>query len=151
MARIHSRRKGKSGSHRPYRQSQAKWVELNSNQIEELVIKQAKEGKSTAEIGTILRDQWAVPSVKLSTKKRISKILEEKQLASKLPEDLKNLLEKAINLRSHLSKNKKDLHNQRGLHLIEAKIKRLAKYYIREGKLPTDWKYTPERAKLLVG
>jgi small subunit ribosomal protein S15 len=89
--------------------------------------------------------------VKLSTKKSILEILEENQLAPKLPEDLKNLMEKAINLRSHLLANKKDLRNQRALHLVEAKIKRLARYYIREGKLSMDWKYTPERAKLLVG
>jgi small subunit ribosomal protein S15 len=151
MARIHSRKKGKSGSHKPYRQNQAQWVELNSNQIEELIIELAKEGRSTAEIGAILRDQWGIPSVKLSIKKKILKILEENQLAPKLPEALKNLMKRAINLRSHLSTNKKDLHNQRALHLVEAKIKRLAKYYIREGKLSADWKYTPERAKLLVG
>lgn len=151
MARMHSRRRGKSGSHKPYMESQPEWVEFDSNQVEERVVKLAKEGKATAEIGIILRDQYGIPSAKQSTKKKILEILEGNKLTPKIPEDLMNLLKKAMNLREHLSTNKKDLHNQRALRLIEAKVKRLAKYYVNEKKLPESWKYTPERAKLLVG
>jgi len=51
-------------------------------------------------------------------------------------------LKRAIQTKKHLEKNKKDIHSKRGLQLIEAKIRRLAKYYKREGVLPKKWSYT---------
>jgi len=33
---------------------------------------------------------------------------------------------------------------------LESKIRRLIKYYVKNKKLPADFKYEPERAKLLV-
>jgi small subunit ribosomal protein S15 len=42
------------------------------------------------------------------------------------------------------------MSSKRGMQLIESKIRRLAKYYKREGKLPEDWAYNLEQAKLLV-
>ncbi|HIE33746.1 MAG TPA: 30S ribosomal protein S15, partial [Candidatus Altiarchaeales archaeon] len=64
--------------------------------------------------------------------------------------DLENLIRKAVNLRKHLEQNKKDLHNRRALQLIESKIRRLTKYYKGAGKLPENWMYEPEKAKLMV-
>jgi len=63
---------------------------------------------------------------------------------------LLNLLKKAVKLREHLNKNKKDSTSKHGLELLESKIRRLSKYYVREKKLPADWKYDAERAKLIV-
>ncbi|MEM5833437.1 MAG: 30S ribosomal protein S15, partial [Candidatus Aenigmatarchaeota archaeon] len=57
---------------------------------------------------------------------------------------------RAVRLREHLSIHKKDKSSQRGLILIESKIRRLEKYYKRVGKLPKDWKYDPETAKIIV-
>jgi small subunit ribosomal protein S15 len=48
------------------------------------------------------------------------------------------------------SGNHKDLHNKRALELTEAKIRRLAKYYINEGKLESDWKYKRDQLRLMV-
>ena len=45
---------------------------------------------------------------------------------------------------------KKDMTAKRGLILTESKIRRLIKYYHNTGRLPLDWKYTREGAKLLV-
>jgi len=73
--------------------------------------------------------------------KKITKVLEEHNLLPEIPEDLSNLLDKRANLLKHLAEHKKDLHNRRRLQLIEAKIKRLVKYYKREGKLPEKWSY----------
>ena len=58
MARIHARRKGKSGSTRPIeRKKHPEWSSLNPREVESRVIELAKTGKSTGEIGLILRDQ----------------------------------------------------------------------------------------------
>ncbi|MEM5866491.1 MAG: 30S ribosomal protein S15, partial [Candidatus Aenigmatarchaeota archaeon] len=105
---------------------------------------------SSAEIGMILRDQYGIPDVKAITGKSISEIMKEKNVYPEIPEDLLNLLRRAVNLRAHLEKNKADKHSLRGLQNLESKIKRLGKYYVRKGILPKDWEYSPERAKLIV-
>ena len=150
MARIHARRKGKSGSKRPSRRIKPSWVWYTEKEVEELIIRLAKEGKSASEIGLILRDSYGIPSVKLVTGKSITYFLEKNGLAPKLPEDLGNLIRKALNLRKHLEQHKKDIHNRRGLQLIEAKIKRLIKYYKRVGKLDKDFHYDPEKVRTLI-
>ncbi len=148
MARMYARRRGKSGSKKPL--TKATWVEYSPEEVEQLVCKLAKEGYPPAKIGLILRDQYGIPSVRDITGKKILKILKEHALAPKIPEDLFNLLKRAVNLRKHLEIHKKDLHSRRGLEQIENKIRRLAEYYIRKGVLPKDWKYDPEKAKLWV-
>ncbi len=148
MARMYARKKGKSGSKKPL--TKATWVEYSAEEVEQLVLKLAKEDHSSAMIGIILRDQYGIPSVRDVTGKKVSKILSEHGLAPKIPEDLFNLLKRAVNLRKHLEVHRKDKHSRRGLELIESKIRRLAKYYIRKGKLPKDWKYDPEKAKIWV-
>jgi len=150
MGRIHARRKGKSGSRRPFRTEPPERVEMSKEEIIEKVIELYKEGHSQAIIGTILRDEYGVPDVKLITGKSIGKILEENDLAPKIPEDLMALMKKAVNINTHLSNHPKDLGNKRGLQLVEAKIRRLVKYYKRVGKLPKDWKYSLKEAELLV-
>ena len=62
--------------------------------------------------------------------------MKEKDLYPKFPEDLFNLFVKAVNLRDHLEKSKKDYTSKRGLQLLESKIRRLGKYYVKKGKLP---------------
>ncbi|MCK4335547.1 MAG: 30S ribosomal protein S15 [Candidatus Aenigmarchaeota archaeon] len=149
MARMYSRKKGKSGSKKPL-QKTAKWVDYKPEEVEDLVIKYAKQGFQSAKIGSILRDQYGVPSIKVVTKKTVTQTLKENDLYSKLPEDLFNLLKRVVELRVHLEKNKRDYQSYRGLELTESKVRRLAKYYIRKGLLPKGWKYDPEQAKLLI-
>jgi small subunit ribosomal protein S15 len=150
MARMHSRKRGKAGSKRPSTKTVPKWVRYKKDEVEKIVLKLAKEGYSTSQIGMILRDQFGIPLVKLITGKTISQILKEQKLYPQYPEDLFNLLKKAINLREHLERNKKDYTSKRGLELLESKIRRLGKYYIRRKILPPDWQYDAEKAKLLV-
>lgn len=150
MSRMHSTKKGKSGSTRPYRTAPPEWVEATPEDIEGQIVKMAKKGENPSMIGTILRDQQGVPSVKLITKKRVGQILEEKGVKAELPEDLTNLLKRIAELQRHRDANPKDMTAKRGWQLIEAKIKRLAKYYIREGRIPADWKFDINQAKFLV-
>jgi len=147
---MHARRKGKSSSTRPPRAKAPEWFSRSQEEVEDFIVKLAREGQPPSMIGTILRDQYGVPLVKLTTGKTITQILEERDLKSKLPEDLTNLIKKAINLRRHLEEHKKDLHSRRGLQLIESKIYRLSKYYRNTKVLPKDWKYDWRKAAVLI-
>ena len=150
MARMHTRRRGKSGSSKPFVTENPSWVPLTSEEIEEKVVELAGQEISTSVIGIRLRDEYAIPSVKLATGKNITEILTENEMSPERPEDLDNLMRKAINLAAHMQRNPKDLHNLRSMHLIEAKIRRLVGYYKQRGRLPTDFKYNIETARLLV-
>ena len=140
--------KGKSHSIRPVTKRPPTWCKYQPEEVEALVVKLAKEGHSPSKIGTILRDQHAVPLTKPITGKRILKILKENELAPSLPEDLANMLRKAENLTLHLEKNKADLYNKRALQLIEARIRKHSRYYKRVGILPSNWKYKSKRTSL---
>ncbi|MFH1247419.1 MAG: 30S ribosomal protein S15 [Candidatus Micrarchaeota archaeon] len=149
MARLHTRKRGKSRSKKPTSNVAPKWVDYSKEEIIGFVETLAKEGKAEAQIGLILRDQYGIPSVKLMTGKTISEILKEKNLSPKYPSDLVALLRKAVNLMEHLKTNRSDKSNRIKLALVESKIKRLVKYY-RGKKLPAKWKYDPETAALIV-
>lgn len=140
--------KGKSHSTRPVSKRPPSWCKYQPEEVEALVIKLAREGHPPSRIGTILRDQYAIPLVKPLTGKTITQILKEAGLAPSIPEDLGNLLKKAARLSAHLEKHRKDLHNKRALQLVEAKIHKLARYYKREGILPPNWKYEPKIASI---
>jgi len=150
MARIHSRKKGKSGSTRPPRLEKPVWVERSAEEVENLVIKLARRGFSKSMIGIILRDSYGIPLAKIVSGKKISKILEAQEIESALPEDLLNLVKKALNIRKHLEANHKDLEGKKGLQRTESKIFRLIKYYKNKGVLPIDFKYKPEEIRTLV-
>ncbi|MDI6723778.1 MAG: 30S ribosomal protein S15 [Methanobacterium sp.] len=126
------------------------WIEYSNEEIEEIILKLTKEGNSTSKIGIILRDQYGIPNVKLVTGKKITQILADHGQELKYPEDLMNLIRRAVNIRDHLEENPKDLHTRRGLRIIESKIRRLVRYYVREGVLPEGWRYDPRSAALLV-
>jgi small subunit ribosomal protein S15 len=147
---MHARRKGKAGSKKPLIRRKPEFLSYSKEEIEELILKLRKEGNSPSKIGLILRDSYGIPSVKDALGKKIGYFLKKNSLELEIPEDLENLIKKAINLREHLEKNKRDLHNKRGLQLIESKIHRLTRYYKKKGKLPQEWRYEPEKAKLMI-
>ena len=151
MARMHARRKGKSGSTRPIWRKTPEWVPYSTEEIENLVVEKAKEGLGSAQIGLILRDAYAVPSVKKICSKSITTIMKENNLGSKMPEDFLNLVRSAQNLRKHLeSGNKKDKSSRRGLQLMESKIRRLVKYYRKIKVFEQDFKYEPAKATIYL-
>lgn len=150
MARMYSRKKGKSGSKKPPIKILQKWVKYKKEEIEDLVIKLAKEKHSSTVIGTILRDQYGIPDVKTITGKSIVHIMQENKLYPEIPEDLMSLFRKVVFLRKHIEKNKADKSSVKGLERLESKIRRLIKFYSKEGKIPQDFRYDPEKIKLLV-
>jgi len=151
MARMHARTRGKSSSKKPLSTTPPSWMKLKKGEIESIILKLAKNGYSTSTIGITLRDSYGVTDIKIITGKSISTILKEKELYPEVPEDVQNLIKRAVNIRKHLEKNKQDMVSKRGLQLTESKIRRLEKYYKKTGVLPKDWKYNPEKARLLVG
>ena len=150
MARMHSKGKGTSGSSKPNIDTAPSWSESDKGTIEELIIKYANEGHSSAKIGTLLRDMHAVPDVRLVMGERISQTLSRNDLESKYPEDMMNLMRKALSLIDHLSNNKKDLHNRRQLELCESRLRRLARYYVGTGRIPSTWAYKRDQLRLMV-
>jgi len=150
MSRMHSSRKGVSGSKRPMIDKNPSWVPQSAEEINEIVVKLAGEGMTMAKIGLVMRDQYAVPNVRLATGKTIREILAEKNIKFDIPEDLQSLMKRAVALSGHIKTNKKDLHNLRGLQLIESRIRRLVKYYKREGVIPETWNYSLDTAALQV-
>ncbi|KZX11785.1 30S ribosomal protein S15 [Methanobrevibacter curvatus] len=130
--------------------SRPEWIKYSNEEIEELILKFNKEGKSASHIGVILRDQYGVPSVKEVVGEKINDILKRNNQAGEYPEDIMNLIRKAVNIRDHLKENPKDLHTKRGLTIIESRIRRLGKYYSNDDQLPEGWRYDPRQAALLV-
>ena len=143
------KRKGKSHSTRPITSEAATICNLTEDQIESLIVELAKKGYPPSMIGIILRDQYGVPLVKLILDKKITQVLKERGLASPIPEDLANLIKRASRIRRHLEEHPKDKFSLRGLQLVESKIHRLIKYYKREGILPPDFEYKPEKVAII--
>ncbi|MHA1245876.1 MAG: 30S ribosomal protein S15 [Candidatus Thorarchaeota archaeon] len=150
MARMHTRRKGQSGSKRPSALRVPEWLDKDAEWVEKKVIELAKAGYTPSMIGLVMRDQYGVPLVKVVTGKSILTILRENNLERRVPEDLRNLIAKAVTIRRHMEEHRKDFMSKRALQLIESKIHRLSKYYRRKGVLPADWKYSPDQAAVLL-
>jgi small subunit ribosomal protein S13e len=133
--------------------------------VDEMITKAAKKGQMPSQIGVLLRDQHGIPLVKSVTGSKILRILKAHGeyeapyvrfvrvwhaaalisgfcagLAPEIPEDLYFLIKKAVAIRKHLERNRKDKDSKFRLILVESRIHRLARYYKRTKKLPPTWK-----------
>lgn len=117
------------------------------SKIEEM----SKKATPAALIGLELKKN-NIKNTKKTIGKRITQIQTELKVISsdKLPDDLMALIKKAVTLLKHQDINKKDTSAKRGYQLTVSKINRLKKYYIKEGKIPQNWRYSKETAKLLI-
>jgi len=150
MARKYSGKHGKSGSKKPVSKKAPSWVRVKPKEVELLIVKLAKEGKTSSQIGLHLRDSYGVPSVRSISKKKVGQILAEKNLVPKLPEDMTSLIRRSITIRKHLEQNRKDRTAKRGLEITESKIRRLERYYKSIGRLSQDWKYDPKTTSIYL-
>ena len=148
MGRMHTHNHGKSHSIRPIDPKKPDWITMEPKEIESLIVKYGKEGMASSMIGIKLRDQHAIPLVKPILNKTISDVLKENKLTPEIPEDLNNIVLKAVNLQKHLKENKSDSRNVRSLELIEAKVHRLSTHYKKKGILSKKWKYKSVVAQL---
>ena len=142
---MHTRRRGSSGSDKPVADEPPEWSDVEADAIEERVVELAEQGHDPSVIGMKLRDEGVkgtpVPNVKLATGKKVTTILEEHDAKPDLPEDLRNLMERAIRLRRHMEENNHDAQNKRALQNTESKIRRLVSYY-RGGELDEEFTYS---------
>lgn len=147
---MHSRAKGKSGSTKPVEKKLPEWVSIDKKELELLITKMAKDGKSSAEIGLILRDSYGIPQADLILGKGIYSFMREKKLNKNLPEDLLALMTKVFTLRKHFESNRQDMTSKRGIQLTDSKINRLVKYYKKTGVMDTNFKYKPSELNLYL-
>ena len=75
------------------------------------------------------RDQHGVGQVRSITRNKILRILRMNGLAPEIPEDLYHMIKKAVQMRKHLEKNRKDKDSKFRLILVESRIHRLARYF----------------------
>jgi len=61
-----------------------------------------------------------------------------------------HLIKKAVAVRKHLERFRKDRDSKFRLILIESRIHRLGRYYKRKRQLPPTWKYESSTASALV-
>ena len=150
---MHSRRRGSSGSDRPTADEPPEWSDADEDAIEERVVELAEEGHDPSQIGLELRDEGVqgtpVPDVKLATGRKVTEILEEHDAAPDLPEDLRNLMTRAVRLRDHMDENPGDAQNKRALQNTESKIRRLVDYY-RGDELDAEFTYEYDEARELL-
>ena len=152
MARMHTRKHGSSGSLRPRRSGTPSWVPLSAADVTEKALDLARKGMPASRIGSTLRDEHAVPDIRELTGKSLVRLLSDGGALPKVPDDMAALIRKAMRITDHLTANPKDIHNRRNLHLCEAKIRRLVRYYNRRGgtNLPPEFAYDLEESRLLV-
>jgi small subunit ribosomal protein S15 len=129
------------------------WSDVDEDDIEARVVELAEQGHDPSVIGMKLRDEGVkgtpVPDVKLATGQKITEILEANDARADLPEDLRNLMERAVRLREHMAENQQDHQNKRALQNTESKIRRLVDYY-RGDELDEEFTYSYDVAVELL-
>lgn len=150
MGRMYSSGKGISRRCLPYRKTAPSWVTVSSNDLVDTIVKLAKKGNSPSQIGVTLRDTVGIPQVKSITGSKILRILKKVGLAPQIPEDLYHLIKKAVNIRKHLEKSRRDKDAKFRLILVESRIHRLARYYRNVKSLPATWRYNSKKADTLI-
>ncbi|KAI2638040.1 40S ribosomal protein S13 [Xylaria nigripes] len=150
MGRLHSKGKGISASALPYSRTPPSWSKATPESVEENIVKLARKGTTPSQIGVILRDSHGIAQVKAVTGNKILRILKSNGLAPELPEDLYMLIKKAVSVRKHLERNRKDKDAKFRLILVESRIHRLARYYKTVAVIPPTWKYASATASTIV-
>lgn len=150
MGRMHSHGKGISASALPYKRAPPSWLKVSSQEVCDHIVKLAKKGMYPSQIGVLLRDASGIPQVNAVTGAKILRILKKNGIAPEIPEDLYHLMRKAVSVRKHLEKFRKDKDAKFRLILIESRIHRLARYYKRTRKIPANWRYSYAMATNIV-
>jgi len=148
MARLHTRRHGRSKSRKPVEFKAP--AGAGNAELEQAIVAYAKQGMKSTAIGRQIKEKHKVGYLKPMLGKRLNVFLEEKGFKNEIPTDLLDLMRRAVNMRKHLGANHRDVHNTTRLQRVEAKIWRLGKYYRSSGKLAPDWKYDPAQAALII-
>lgn len=147
---MHSPGKGVSRSSLPFKRTPPSWLQMSATDLCNQIIALARKDMKPSQIGVLLRDNYGIPQVSSITRSKILYILSKNNLAPAIPEDLYALIKKAVSMRKHLEKHRKDKDSKYRLILVESRIYRLARYYKRSEKLPANWKYQSKTASALI-
>ncbi len=150
MGRMYGSGKGISKSSIPYKKKAPRWLNVDSSEVLKQIEALAKKGYKPSQIGVILRDNFAIPQSRMITGAKILRILKKKGLAPEIPEDLYCLMKRAVTVRKHIEKNKRDKGSKYRLILVESKIHRLVRYYKLTKQIPSNWRYDYQTALALV-
>ena len=142
--------KGIASSALPYKRRAPKWISIAPSSVSELILKLAKKGLTPSQIGTLLRDQHGIPQVRFLNGKKILRILKKGGAAPEIPEDLYYMIKKALSIRKHMEKNRKDKDSKYRLILLESRIHRLTRYYRRTKQVAPLWRYEHATASALI-
>lgn len=126
-------------------------------------MKLARKGVTPSQIGATLRDSHGVAQVRFVTGNKILRILKSEGLAPEIPEDLYHLIvriapswliltlqKRAVAVRKHLERSRKDANAKFRLIIVESTIHRLTRYYKTIGAVPPTFKYESSTASTLV-
>merc|ERR1712110_315352 len=150
MVRMHAPGKGISSSAIPYRRTVPSWQKQSAEEIKDVIYKLAKKGYKPSLIGVHLRDTYGVGKSHYLTGSKILRVLKSMGAAPELPEDLYFMIKRAVGMRKHLERNRKDMDGKFRLILIESRIHRLSRYYRAKGVVPPTFKYESATASALV-
>ncbi|KAH8924066.1 hypothetical protein BT69DRAFT_1241448 [Atractiella rhizophila] len=150
MGRMHNPHKGISGSALPYKRTPPRWLKTTPDEVSDQIAKLARKGMTPSQIGVVLRDSHGIAQVRSVTGNKILRILKSQGLAPKYPEDLHHLMQKAVSVRKHLERNRKDKDSKFRLILIESRIHRLVRYYKTKLQIAPNFKYEANTASTLV-
>eukprot|EP00657_Telonema_sp_P-1_P010246 TRINITY_DN45_c0_g1_i11.p1 TRINITY_DN45_c0_g1~~TRINITY_DN45_c0_g1_i11.p1 ORF type:complete len:142 (+),score=61.36 TRINITY_DN45_c0_g1_i11:176-601(+) len=134
----------------PYKRTAPSWVKQSASDCVKEICAMAKKGFTPSQIGVVLRDSHGIPQVRMVAGNKIVRILRTQGLAPSIPEDLYCLIKKAVSVRKHLEKNRKDKDSKFRLILIESRIHRLARYYKLAKRIPGNWRYESANAAALL-
>merc|ERR1712200_167263 len=137
MGRMHAPGKGISSSAIPYRRSVPSWQKQSAEEIKDVIYKLAKKGYKPSLIGVHLRDTYGVGKSHYLTGSKILRVLNF-------------MIKRAVGMRKHLERNRKDKDGKFRLILIESRIHRLSRYYRAKGVVPPTFKYESATASALV-
>lgn len=101
------------------------WLKMTEADLKK-VIAELAEKNEPAKVGTILRDQYGVPTTKIYGKK-LSVYLEELGLESNT--ELKNAEKKVEKIKEHLKNNVTDRKSKHKLQKAQSKLNKAKKYF----------------------
>merc|ERR1711881_485094 len=117
---MHAPGKGMSSSALPYVRKAPHWSRSSKSDIVEAILKLAKRGMRPSAIGVMMRDNNGIAQSKYVTGSKVLRVLKAHGQTPDLPEDLYFLIRKAVTMRKHLEKNRKDKHGKFRMILVES-------------------------------
>merc|ERR1712036_164972 len=100
MGKMHAPGKGMSSSALPFVRKAPTWLRMSKDDIVDAIVKLSK----------------------YVTGNKILRVLKAQGIQPDLPEDLYFLIKKAVTMRKHLERNRKDKHGKFRLILVESRI-----------------------------